>query len=107
MLTNFSGAALIMQFQKGINTNLGRDVIKYKAPGDNDIDAWYAGALALGKAHREADKVFGGKNTWTNFRNNTSSLQTQNKPHTFQQQQMQPWASTSTMLPPGEPMDID
>ena len=60
MLTNFSGAALVMQFQKGINPNLGRDVIKYKAPGGNDIDAWYEGALALGKAHREADKVFGG-----------------------------------------------
>ena len=51
MLTNFSGAALVMQFQKGINPNLGRDVIKYKAPGDNDIEAWYEGALALGKAH--------------------------------------------------------
>ena len=60
MLTNFSRAALVMQFQKGINPNLGRDVIKYKAQGDNDIDAWYEGALALEKAHREADKVFGG-----------------------------------------------
>ena len=49
MLTNFSGAALVMQFQIGINPNLGRDIIKYKAPRDNDIEAWYEGALALGK----------------------------------------------------------
>ena len=101
MLTNFSGAALVMQFQKGINPNLGRDVIKYKVPGDNDIEAWYEGALALGKAHREADKVFGGQNTWTNFKNTNLS---QNKPRT---PQSPPKASSSATLPPGEPMDID
>ena len=103
MLTNFSGAALVMQFQKGINPNLGRDVIKYKAPGDNDIEAWYEGAQALGKAHREADKVFGGQNTWMNFKNTNSF---QNKPRA-PQQQGQPKASSSTTLPPREPMDID
>ncbi len=62
-LTNFNEIALIAQFKGGLNAPLGMKIVENRAPGDGlmagDLQLWYDRAMALDKAWRDGQKLYG------------------------------------------------
>ena len=58
-LTGFNNYALIARFKAGLNPSLGFEVIKNRAPADDNLDAWYEHSTELARGYRDAKKTFG------------------------------------------------
>ncbi|KAF8670115.1 hypothetical protein AX14_005943 [Amanita brunnescens Koide BX004] len=58
-LTGFNNYALVARFKAGLNPSLGFEVIKNRAPADDNLDAWYDRSTELVRDYRDAKKTFG------------------------------------------------
>ena len=62
-LTGYNDIALIAQFRRGLNPQLGLKIVENGAPGDGtttgDLENWYKKVNELNKAWRDAKKFYG------------------------------------------------
>ena len=110
-LARFDKVALVDQFKRGINLNLGRRIIELGTPGDGTdpthLQKWYDRATELERQKRDADTYYGKRETfqqkkkkWNEKKKAAETSTSTNKPKAGDENAMDVDTTKTTTRPP-------